>query len=55
MTEERLAFNLRLPKDLVRRLDRAADQAKRERGQKWSRNDHIALLLERGLAEEGKR
>jgi metal-responsive CopG/Arc/MetJ family transcriptional regulator len=55
MPEERLAFNLRLPKDLVRRLDRVVDQAKRERGQKWSRNDQIQLLLERGLAEEGKR
>ena len=55
MAEERTAFNLRLPKDLVKRLKRAAELAKRERGQKWSKNDHIQLLLERGLAEEGKR
>jgi predicted transcriptional regulator len=46
---ERMVVTVRVDPDLVRKLDRRATAARKDRGAKWSRNDEIERILEEAV------
>lgn len=54
MTEPRAQFLVRVPADLLRKLDRWTKQSQKKMGPSWSRNDQVVWILRNYTAPEEK-